>query len=365
MEVLVYLARKQGEVVSREELEREVWRGALVGYDAVTGTVIKLRKALGDSAKQSRIIRTIPKRGYQLVAGVEPAGEGQDPPAGGSASAPGPGATRDGRSGLILTVATLLAFAGVGLAAFFIATRDAAVPGDTPSEASQAGLPSIAVLPFENLSDSPKQDHFADGITEDIITDLSGLSNLLVIASNTSFSYRGRQVTHQQVASDLNVRYLLEGSIRRHGDSVRVNAQLVDAVSGFQVWANRFDREVTEIFTVQDEVTDSIVEALAVNLTPQEQTRLSRKTTNNLVAYDHFREGQQLARISSRESSPRSQEAYRRAIEADPEYGRAYGALAYTMAYSYRRGWTDAPMQTIDRALELAKEAVRLDASIP
>lgn len=365
MEVLAYLVRRYGEVVTREELEREVWRGALVGYDAVTSTVIKLRKALGDSAKQSTIIRTIPKRGYQLMVPATPVGDAQGPPVVNPAAAPDPEASQVRRFGLVSTAAALLAVVAIGLGVSYFAIQNMPSPEHSPFRASRADLPSIVVLPFENLSDSPEQEQFADGITEDIITDLSGLSDLLVLASNTSFSYKGRQTTPEQVASDLHVGFILEGSVRRQGESVRVNARLVDAESGYQIWANRFDRKVTEIFAVQDEVTNSIVEALAVNLTPQEKIRLSQKTTDNLIAYDHFREGQRLAHISSRDSNPKAQEAYRRAIQADPSYGRAYGALAYTMAYSYRRGWTDTPVQTIDLALELAKDAVRLDDSIP
>lgn len=221
MEVLVYLASRQGEVVTREALEREVWRGALVGYDAVTSTVIKLRKALGDSARNSSVIRTIPKRGYQLIASVGPA---DDVPGGRDFVAP----ARPEKKSRLYTQAALLVLVGIGFWLLMENTSEPEHPKVAALESDASRTPSIVVLPFENLSEDPAQEHFADGITEDIITDLSGLSGLLVFASNTSFSYKDRKVTAQEVGMDLDVGFVLEGSIRRHGNSVRVNAQLVD-----------------------------------------------------------------------------------------------------------------------------------------
>jgi TolB-like protein/DNA-binding winged helix-turn-helix (wHTH) protein/Flp pilus assembly protein TadD len=361
MEVLVYLARRQGEVVTRGDLERDVWKGALVGYDAVTSTVIKLRKALGDSARRPSLIRTIPKRGYQLVAPVKVPAE--HPP---GSMAP---ETRK-RPTPMTKAALLLAPAIVILAGLFSWISTPRGPDAPPLQEGSSGTvtsapPSIVVLPFENLSDDPSQVHFADGITEDIITDLSGLSDLLVIASNTSFSYKGRKITPKEVGADLKVGFVLEGSIRRHEDSVRVNAQLVDAKTGFQKWARRYDRKLDQVFAVQDEVTNSIVDALAINMSHSERARLAQRNTSSLEAYDYFREGQRLSKVSSPESNTQAQQTYRSAIRADPDYGRAYGALAYTMAFSYRRGWSDSPVQTIDQALELALKAVELDGSIP
>ena len=361
MEVLVYLAQRQGEVVTRDDLERDVWKGALVGYDAVTSTVIKLRKALGDSARRPSVIRTIPKRGYQLIAPVKLTGEH---PAESMPPETRKPPTRVGKTALLLTPVIVL------LAGIFYWASTPRAPESPPLEEGVSGAvtsapPSIVVLPFENLSDDPSQEHFADGITEDIITDLSGLSDLLVIASNTSFSYKGRKITPQEVGADLKVGFVLEGSIRRHEDSVRVNAQLVDAKTGFQKWARRYDRKLDQVFAVQDEVTNSIVDALAINMTDTERARLAQRNTSSLEAYDYFREGQRLSKVSSRETNVQAQQTYRSAIKADPGYGRAYGALAYTMAYSYRRGWSDSPVQTIDQALELALKAVELDGSIP
>jgi len=240
--------------------------------------------------------------------------------------------------------------------------------GEVPAQPKASGVaarPSIVVLPFENLSGDPQQERFADGMTEDLITDLSGIAGVLVIASNTSFSYKGRQVSAKQVQTDLDVDYVLDGSVRRDGSALRVNAQLVDARTAYQVWARRYDRLVDETFAVQDDLTHQIVETLAVQLSPGERKRLARQPTNNLAAYDYFQEGQRLSKINTRETNLEAQAAYRKAIDIDPGYGRAYGALAYTMGYNFRRGWNDAPMQTVDRALELAQRAVELDSSIP
>jgi len=363
MEVLVYFASRPSEVITREELERDVWHGAEVGYDAVTNTVIKLRKALQDDARQPRFIATIPKMGYQLIAPVT-CPEDNDGP--GSAtpvsseplSEPIAEAQRERpawsahRTGLAIAVlAGILVFGLVWL---------------WPSGSKNSvALPSIVVLPFENLSNDRKQEYLADGITEDLITELSRLSNLLVIASNTAFTYKGKQVTPEEVGADLNVGFVLKGSIRQLGNEVRVNAQLVNTKTGFNTWAQRYDRKITEVFAVQDEVTNSIVEALAVKMTNREKHRVALRTTDNLKAYDLFQEGQKIYKGRTKKDYEQARELYQKAIELDPNYGRAYGAMAITLAFEYQREWTDTPIETLDRALELAKKAVALDDSTP
>jgi TolB-like protein/tetratricopeptide (TPR) repeat protein len=238
-------------------------------------------------------------------------------------------------------------------------------PATPANSNSSVAPPSIAVLPFENLSHDPNQDYLADGITADIITDLSRLSSVQVIASNTSLAYRGRQVPVEDVGTDLNVGFVLKGSIQRLGDSVRVNAQLVDAKTGFNVWAQRFDRKISEVFAVQDEVTRSIVNALAVKVTYQEKSRLAQRATDSLKAYDLFQEGQRISKGRTKEDEIQARKLYQKAIELDPKYGRAYGAMAVSLAFDYQWGWTDTPIETLDRALVLAKQAVALDDSTP
>jgi len=360
MEVLVYFASRPNEVITREALERDVWHGALVGYDAVTNTIIKLRKALQDDARQPRYIATIPKMGYQLIATITYPDNDDQPPGAAilvtsetlaGAQHERPSWSLRKKSMAMTALAAILAFSLVWL-----------WPVDTNNNGE---LPSIVVLPFENLSDDPKQEYLADGITEDIITDLSRLSNILVIASNTSYKYKDRQVTPEEVGTDLSVEFVLKGTIRQLGHEVRVNVQLVNAKTGFNTWAQRYDRKVTEVFAVQDEVTHSIVRTLAVKLTNKEKYRLAQRATDNLKAYDFFQEGQRNYKMATKESHEQARVMYSKAIELDPDYGRAYGAQAVTLAADFRRGWTDSPIETLDRALELAKKAVTLDDSTP
>jgi TolB-like protein/DNA-binding winged helix-turn-helix (wHTH) protein/Tfp pilus assembly protein PilF len=365
MEVLVYLASRPGEVVSRSDLENKVWTGMIVTDDAVTSAIIKLRKAFGDNAKDPRFIATIPKRGYQLIAPVrKPAADPGEVALVDRAGTPIASlrADRQKVALMVISLAVVAALAWALLNSMIPAPAQSTAPGQYETTGQ---TPSILVLPFENLSEDPAQEQFADGITEDIITDLSGLSNMRVMGNNTSFSYKGRAVRPQEVGAELGVDFVLQGSIRRHGKTIRINSQLVDARTGFQQWAERYDRGLSEVFAVQDEVTNSIVAALSIGLDSRERTNLAHRPTDNLEAYEYFREGQGLAGTSTRENNVLAQAAYRKAIQADPAYGRAYSALAYTLAFNFRRGWNDAPMQTIDRALELARKAVELDSSTP
>ena len=367
MEVLAYLALHAGEVVSREELEREVWRGAVVGYDAVTNTIIKLRKALQDNSRNPRFIATVPKKGYQLI--VTPDFRQQESQSE-FADLSSPVtlslidrimANKHHAAGIWQNINFKIT-ALVLLLAVSMVTISLLLSGENTDRIK---VPAIIVLPFVNLSDEPGQETFADGITEDIITDLSRLSSLFVLATNTSFSYKGKQVLPKHIGKELNVNYVLKGSIRPFGDKVRMTAQLIDASTGFNVWAERYDRDLNEIFSVQDEVLQSIVNALAVTLSSQEKQGLAHRTTNSLVAYDYFQEGQRLFKITTDESNEKAQEMYRKAIENDPSYGRAYGALAIVLSVAYRQSWTASPLESLDRALVLAKKAVELDSSAP
>ena len=362
MDVLIYFASHPGEVIMREELERDVWNGALVGYDAVTNTVIKLRKALQDDARQPRFIATIPKKGYQLIASVTYPEDHNSPES--SIDISEPLIIQPHKALLswpirkigIASLAGIFVFALISLWPSIFS-----IPIDNNNDSPQ----SIVVLPFDNISNDPKQEYLANGITEDIITDLSRLSNVLVIASNTSSTYKGKNISSTKVGTDLNVKFVLKGSIQQFGDAVRVNAQLVNSKTGFNIWAQRYDRNITEVFAVQDEVTDSIVKALTVKITNQEKNRLAKRATASLKAYDFFQEGQKISVLRTKESYEQSREVYQKAIELDPDYGRAYGAMAITLIIDYQRGWIDTPIETLDRALVLAKKAVALDNSTP
>jgi len=225
---------------------------------------------------------------------------------------------------------------------------------------------SIAVLPFANISGDPEQEYFVDGITEDIITDISRLSGLKVIAWNTSSTYKGKTLPPQEIGRELSVAYVLNGSVRKAGDRLRITAQLVDTSNGDNVWAERYDRNYTEVFALQDDVTRKIVGALAVKLTEKEQAQLGHKGTDNISAYDAFLRGQKFALQRTREGNEQARESYRRALELDPTYARAYGALAVTLTRDFRNGWTDMSLdEARARALELAQKAASLDSSSP
>jgi adenylate cyclase len=225
--------------------------------------------------------------------------------------------------------------------------------------------PSIAVLPFANMSGDAEQEYFSDGMTEDLITDLSKISALFVIARNSSFAYKGKTVKVQEIGRDLGVRFVLEGSIRKSGNRVRITAQLIDAESGGHLWAERFDRDLTDIFATQDEVVEKIVRALAVTLTQGEETRLGRRGTAKIEAYEAYLRGRQLLSRSTREAIAQARAMYRRAIELDPTYAVPHAGLALTGISNYVSDWTDDPDAELDEAERWARRALELDDSEP
>jgi len=190
--------------------------------------------------------------------------------------------------------------------------------------------PSIAVLPFNNMSDDPKQEYFSDGMSEDVITDLSKIPGLLVISRTSSFTYKGKSVKTQQIAEELGVRYVLEGSVRKAENRVRINAQLIDSTTGHHLWADRYDGDIRDIFTLQDEITHQIVTSLAVKLTEGEKERLANRETNSIEAYDAFLKGSHLTMRMNPDSYAEAVPWFEKAIELDPNYSRAYAALAET-----------------------------------
>jgi TolB-like protein/class 3 adenylate cyclase/lipoprotein NlpI len=213
--------------------------------------------------------------------------------------------------------------------------------------------PSIAVLPFVNMSDDAKQEYFSDGMTEDLITDLSKLSGLLVIARNSTFSYKGKPVKVKQVAEELGVRYVLEGSVRRAGDEVRINAQLVDALTGHHLWAERYDGKIDRIFALQDRITQKIVSALAVKLTGSEKELVVQRGTDNVAAHDEFLKGWGHYLRLTPTDFEKAAASFKKAIELDPNYGRAYAALALVH-------WTGGTQPVLVRGLEMQLREARL-----
>jgi len=226
--------------------------------------------------------------------------------------------------------------------------------------------PSIAVLAFQNMSGDPEQEYFADGITEDVITDLSKIGGLLVIARNSSFAYKGKSVDIRVVARELGVRSVLEGSIRRAGNRVRITAQLIEAETGGHLWADRFDRELSDIFAVQDEVTRRIVDALKIKLSPGESARLGDVETPNGKAHDFFLAGREALweTLRNRETFERSTDLFEKAIGEDPSYGEPHAGLAMAQVLNWHSHWTDDWSQSLEKAERHLDQALRISPQV-
>ena len=224
--------------------------------------------------------------------------------------------------------------------------------------------PSIAVLPFVNMSDDPEQEYFSDGITEDLITDLSKVSELFVIARNSTFAYKNKSVNVQKIGKELRVHFILEGSVRKAGDRVRINAQLIDVYSGGHLWAERYDRDLIDIFDIQDEVTSKIVAELTINLTKSEKKQLIHRSTENLNAYDCVLRGMLSYWRYTKEDHSQAQILFQSAIDLDNNYAEAYSWLGLTVLHSWTQGWNQIP-ETLESAYQLANKALALNDSLP
>ena len=228
-----------------------------------------------------------------------------------------------------------------------------------------AERPSLAVIPFANMSADPEQEYFADGITEDLITDPSKLAGLSVISRHSSFVYKKANKRIEEIGVELGVRYILEGSVRRGGETMRITAQLVDARSGEHVWAQRFDRPVQDAFCVQDDVTQKIVAALAVSLTPLEAARIGHEGTASLEAHDSLLRGLQRFWIYSEAANREAQALFERALEHDGDYAAAHAWLARSLLFDYAMSWADSTVETLELARRHAQTAVELDGLLP
>ena len=242
----------------------------------------------------------------------------------------------------------------------------AATASDVPRPIpAQSDKPSIAVLAFNNMSGDPEQEYFSDGISEDIITDLSKLSELHVIARNSTFTYKSKPVDVKQVGRDLGVHYVLEGSVRKAGNRVRVTGQLIDVASGAHIWAERFDRDLTDIFAVQDELTREIISALKVKLTPEKKDRLARKNTIDQEAYDLFLRGRERAWLNTRSGNIEARHLLGRAVTINPEFAAAHAFIGFTQVNDYVNGWAEVPERSLQAGLENAGRAVQMDEAEP
>ena len=258
------------------------------------------------------------------------------------------------------------------IAATFVAVRHLSFPTPstqplTPSTQSALPLPdkpSIVVLPFDNMSKDPEQDYFSDGLTETLTGDLSRISSLFVISRNSAFTYKGKAVKVQDVGREMGVRYVLEGSVQKADQHVRITTQLIDATTGYHLWSEQYDRPLKDLFALQDEIVQKIVTTLKLQLTLQEQGYVMRKRTDNLAAYDAFLRGTEYYYRYTKEANAQTRQLFEKAIELDPQYAEAYAwlGLTYWAEWGYR--WSPDP-QNLKRALALAQQAAALDDSLP
>ena len=326
-DLLIYLIQNRDRVVSKDDLIASVWDGRIVSDSTLTSRINAARKAVGDSGEDQKLIRTIARRGFRFVGAVRAQSLYDEP-------APAAGQPPDAPHGQ---------------------PRLALPPSDRPA---------IAVLPFVNMSGDPEQEYFSDGISEDIITALSKLRWFFVIARNSSFVYKGKAVHLRQVAEELGVGYVVEGSVRKGGDRLRITVQLNDAATGSHIWAERYDRGIADIFAVQDEITEAIVAAIEPQLYASESFRAQRKPPDNMDAWDLAMRGLSHYWRVTRQDNIVAQALLEKAIAIDPNYGQALGVLAASHTFSAHMGWADMAT-TLPIAERAALAAIRADSEDP
>jgi TolB-like protein len=331
-DLLAYLIKNRDRVATKDDLISTIWGGRIVSESTLTTRINAARCAIGDSGAEQRLIKTLARKGLRFVGAVQ---EEAKPEA-----------------------ATVM---GAG---------DTAAQQLKP-ELSRPDEPSIAVLPFANLSGDPEQQYFSDGMTEDIIIELSRFSELMVIARDSSFQYKGKAVDIRQVRRELGVRYVLEGSVRRSGDRIRITAQLIDAVTGAHRWAERYDRELRDIFAVQDEVARAIVAILAAHVNRAETERALLKPPAAWEAYDHYLRGVESYFLAVSRHAKASLYDARHLLEQslaiDSDYARAAAMLSRTHTHAYFEPFDGDYLSAaaLDRAHELAETAVNRDVRLP
>ena len=330
--VLHHLAKNAGRLVPKQELYQAVWPGVVVSDDSLVQCIRELRDKLGDEGH--RLIKTVHRRGYLLDVAVS---------------------TSDFAVGFPTASASPVATSAT---ASLVPSLD---QGDMRARLSLsiANKSSIAVLPFQNMSGDPEQEYFADGIVEDIITGLSRFRWLFVTARNSSFTYKGRAVDAKQVGRELGVRYLLEGSVRKSANRVRIAGQLIDASSGAHLWADRFEGALEDVFELQDQVTARVVGAIAPRLEQAELERARRKPTESLDAYDLFLRGLANFYKRTREANEEAFHLFYKAIELDPDFSAAYAAATNCFTQRKAFGWVIDREKEIAEARRLARRALQ------
>ena len=318
-DLLDYLIRNREHVVSKDDLIDAIWKGRIVSETALTTRLNAARSAIGDTGEQQRLIKTLPRKGFRFVATVKEA-------------------------------------QGAATAA----------AADNPEEPPKPALtlpdkPSIAVLPFTNLSSDPEQEYFVDGIAEDVLTTLSKIPELLVIARNSSFVFKGEVRDIREIGRMLGARYVLEGSVRKAGNRVRLAAQLIDSLNGGHVWADRFEGDLDEVFDLQDRITQDIVAALEVRLTLGEEVRVWRKRSGSPLVYEHFLKGWTLYINFAKHTHAEARSEFERALAVNHHFIPALGMLGFTLTDQVRFGWEKDQTTTYEAAMECAARALAVD----
>lgn len=364
MEVLVCLAQHRGETVPKDKLLQTVWPDTFVTEDVLTRSISELRRVFDDSAKEPRVIQTIPKRGYRLVAPVRTLNGTK------SSEEASPAAREVGEAGRrptpryrLVGVATLVLLVAASAAAF--ALNLGGLRSHFLVKASSPTIHSLAVLPLVNLSNDPSQDYFADGVTDALITDLAQISSLRVISRTSIMHYRNTQKTLPEIAKELNVDEIVEGTVQRSGDRVRITAQLVQGPTDTHLWAKSYERDLRDVLTVEGEAAKSVADEIQTRLTPQEKARLSRERPVNLQALEAFLQGEHHARnygngYDTREVK-KAEEYFQQAIDDDPSFAPAYIKLA--QAYS-SQGDTSRSSEVYPREKAVAERALALDPNL-
>jgi len=337
-DLLAYLVMSRERVVTKDDLLDAVWGGRIVSESTLTSHINAVRKAIGDSGEEQSLIRTVARKGFRFIGEVEEIPQT-------------PGKRTEirisGEAGEHLPPNSPLAAPEGKVAA-------------QPVSLTLPDKPSIAVLPFQNMSGDAEQDYFADGVVEDIITALSRMRWLFVIARNSSFTYKGRAVEIKQVGRDLGVRYVLEGSVRKAANRIRLTGQLIDASSGAHLWADRFDGTLEDIFDLQDQMATSVVGAIAPSLEQAEIERARCKPTESLGAYDYFLRGMANVHRWTRGATDEALQLFYKAIELDPNFASAYGMAAWCRIWRKLNGWTLDREQEMAEGARLAMRAVEL-----
>jgi TolB-like protein/DNA-binding winged helix-turn-helix (wHTH) protein/Flp pilus assembly protein TadD len=380
LQLLSLLVERRGQVVSRSEILESIWgKGVFIDSEnAINTAVRKLRRALKDDADTPRFIVTIPAKGYRFVAPVLLSNgqsqinqHGHQPNKGNSAdfhSSPAVSENPDagGRRwrAPVLAAVSVAVCAGLIVAIIhLIRLAPLSLSRKMTAEVADSQLPntlSIAVLPFTNLSGDPQQEYFSDGITDELIADLSRIAYLSVVAASSSFAYKGKTEPVQQVARDLGVKYVLEGSIRKFGSRLRIQVELVEATRGHQLWAHRYDKQLGDVFALQDEIVQSVVATLGVQFTMLRKGIVIPQLTNSVEAYDYFLRGIQQLVVT--DSYPQAREMFAKAVVADPGYSDAYVYLALADLVDYFWQFGGAP-DTPEHSEKLVRKSIALDES--